>query len=120
MNKNELMGFIRLLAAASLALLAHAALAVEPLAWFSEGRPSVQAQQALALLGDAATHGLDPADYDAERLVQAAGNLARQSPVDLRRPCHVRKPSHGGHDALPRRPSRRPRGPRASCRTGMR
>jgi murein L,D-transpeptidase YcbB/YkuD len=76
------MGILRFLAAASLALLTHAALAVEPLAWFSEGRPSVQAQQALALLGDAATHGLDPADYDAERLVQAAGNLARQSPVD--------------------------------------
>jgi murein L,D-transpeptidase YcbB/YkuD len=76
------MGVIRFLAAASLALLAHAALAAEPLAWFSEGRPSVQAQQAVALLADAATHGLDPADYDAERLAQAAGDLARQSPVD--------------------------------------
>ena len=76
------MGVIRLLAAASLALSAHAALAVEPLTWFSEGRPSAHAQQALALLGDAATHGLDPAEYDAERLAQAAGNLARQSPVD--------------------------------------
>jgi murein L,D-transpeptidase YcbB/YkuD len=71
-----------LIAAASLALLAHAALAGEPLAWFSEGRPGVQAQQALALLADAASHGLDPADYDVERLAQAAGNLARQSPVD--------------------------------------
>jgi murein L,D-transpeptidase YcbB/YkuD len=76
------MGFARLLAAASLALLSHAALAVEPLAWFSEGRPSVQAQQAVALLADAATHGLDPADYDAERLAQAADDLARRSPVD--------------------------------------
>jgi len=76
------MWVVHLLAAASLALMAHAALAIEPLTWFSEGRPSVQAQQALALLGDAATHGLDPADYDAERLAQAAGTLARQSPVD--------------------------------------
>ena len=46
------MGVIRLLAAASLALLAHAALAVEPLAWSTEGRPNVQVQQALALLAD--------------------------------------------------------------------
>jgi len=82
MNKNEFMGVVRLLAAATLALMAHAALAVEPLIWFRDGRPSVESQQALALLGDAATHGLDPADYDVERLAQAAGNLARQSPVD--------------------------------------
>jgi murein L,D-transpeptidase YcbB/YkuD len=82
-NKNVFMRVVRLLAAASLVLLAPAALAAEPLAWFSENRPSVQAQQALALLADAATHGLDPADYDAEQLAQAAGNLARQSPVDF-------------------------------------
>jgi L,D-transpeptidase YcbB len=82
MNNNEFMGVIRLLAAASLALLAHAALAVEPLIWFRDGRPSAEVQQALALLGDAATHGLDPADYDVERLAQAAGRLPRQSPVD--------------------------------------
>jgi len=72
----------RLLAAAILALMGHAVLAVEPLIWSRDGRPSAEAQQALVLLGDAATHGLDPADYDAERLAQAAGNLARQGPVD--------------------------------------
>jgi len=82
MKNNAFMRVVRLLAAASMALMAHAALAVEPLIWFRDGRPSAEAQQALALLGDAATHGLDPADYDAERLAQAAGNLARQSPVD--------------------------------------
>jgi L,D-transpeptidase YcbB len=83
MSKNETMGVVRLLAAASIALLAHAALAVEPLTWLTGGRPSAQAQQALALLGDAATHGLDPADYDVERLAQAAGHLARQGPIDV-------------------------------------
>jgi murein L,D-transpeptidase YcbB/YkuD len=76
------MVFVRLLAAASLALVAHAALAVEPLTWSAEGRPSAHARQALALLSDAATHGLDPADYDAEGLAQAAGRLGRQGAVD--------------------------------------
>jgi murein L,D-transpeptidase YcbB/YkuD len=76
------MTFIRLLAAASLALMVHAALAVEPLAWSAEGRPSDHARQALALLSDAATHGLDPGDYDAEGLAQAAGRLGRQGVAD--------------------------------------
>jgi hypothetical protein len=76
------MTFIRLLAAASLALMVHAALAVEPLAWSAEGRPSAHARQALALLSDAATHGLDPGDYDAEGLAQAAGRLGRQGVAD--------------------------------------
>ncbi len=82
MNNNGAMGVVRSLAAAFLALMAHAAFAVEPLAWSIEGRPSVQAQQALALLGSAGSHGLDPADYDAERLAQAAGRLGRQGLAD--------------------------------------
>jgi murein L,D-transpeptidase YcbB/YkuD len=82
MKKNETMRLPGLLVAVSLALLAPASLAVEPLTWFSAGRPSAQAQQALALLGDAASHGLEPADYDAEPLAQAAARLARQGAID--------------------------------------
>ena len=36
----------------------------------------------LALLADAATHGLDPADYDAERLAPRADDLAREGGGD--------------------------------------
>jgi L,D-transpeptidase YcbB len=76
------MGFFRPLAIASLALVAHVALAAEPITWLAEGRPSVQAQQAVAILADATTHGLDPGDYDADGLAQAARRLERQGAVD--------------------------------------
>ena len=39
--------------------------------WFDAGRPSAQAQQAAELLADAASHGLDPRDYDSAALQQA-------------------------------------------------
>lgn len=42
---------------------AAAAQATEP-AWLEAGRPTALAQQALALLADAPSHGLDPLDYD--------------------------------------------------------
>jgi len=48
-----------------LCLLAGSALAADETVWFDAGRPRVQAQQAVDLLADAASHGLDPRDYDA-------------------------------------------------------
>ena len=56
-----------------------ATLAAEPLPWFDGGRPSVQAQQAIALLADARSHGLDPADYDTLALTQAVDHAGRRA-----------------------------------------
>ena len=49
-------------------------------AWLEpSGRPSVQARQALTLLADAASHGLEPQDYDLTALQQAL-RLADEQP----------------------------------------
>ena len=47
--------------------------------WFDGARPAAVARQAVALLADAASHGLDPADYGAAAL-QAALTAATQGP----------------------------------------
>ena len=66
------MGLKHLIAAALVALLAQApSFAAEPLVWFDGTRPSPQAEQAVRLLQDARSHGLEPAEYDADRLAQA-------------------------------------------------
>ena len=52
-------------------LLLAAGAAAQALPWFDAGRPSAQAQQAVVLLADAASHGLDPRDYDAAALQRA-------------------------------------------------
>ncbi len=48
------------------------------------GRPTVAASQALALLADAPSHGLDPADYEATRLAKWAADLNAEFPGDVR------------------------------------
>src|SRR5574337_345496 len=54
---------------AALVLAAHVgAWAAAPLLWFDGARPTPQAQQAVKLLLQSATHGLDPRDYDARPL----------------------------------------------------
>ena len=58
---------------------ADAADAVMASAWFDGGRPGAQAQQAVALLADAASDGLEPQDYDAAALQRAVA-LAAQGP----------------------------------------
>lgn len=68
---------VRLLAAAFIACLAHAAFAAGTPSWFDGGRPTALAQQALALLADARSHGLDPADYQAQPLAQAFEQATR-------------------------------------------
>ena len=56
---------------------AGAGAAADAPSWFDADRPSAQAQQAVALLADAASHGLDPRDYDAAAL-QLALDRAQQ------------------------------------------
>ncbi|MDQ3059428.1 MAG: L,D-transpeptidase family protein [Pseudomonadota bacterium] len=48
--------------------------------WFEAGRPGAQARQAVELLASAATHGLEPQDYNASALQQAIAKAA-QGPV---------------------------------------
>ncbi|WP_199873512.1 murein L,D-transpeptidase [Ideonella sp. A 288] len=48
-----------------------AAQAQAPLAWFDGARPGAQASAAVALLADAASHGLDPRDYSVAALRRA-------------------------------------------------
>ncbi len=49
--------------------------------WIEAGRPSAQAQQAVALLADAASHGLDPRDYDAAALQHALAQTQQEGPA---------------------------------------
>jgi murein L,D-transpeptidase YcbB/YkuD len=70
------MGWLRLIVLAALCLLS-AASGAESLPWFEGGRPSAQAKRAAALLVDARTHGLDPADYSASELAQAIEHAGR-------------------------------------------
>jgi murein L,D-transpeptidase YcbB/YkuD len=51
-----------------------------PLPWFEGERPGAQALQAVELLSAAASHGLDPRDYDAPALQQTV-LAARSGPV---------------------------------------
>ncbi len=62
-----------------LALLAAPLLAWGQGGWFDGTRPAAAAHQAVALLADAASHGLDPADYGAAAL-QAALEATTQDP----------------------------------------
>ena len=77
---------MRLLSLALFVLTAHAtALGAEPLSWFAGGRPSVQAQQAIELVTDAASHGLDPHDYlernDSYPFFDGLGDLLKTGPT---------------------------------------
>ena len=49
--------------------------------WFEGGRPNEQAQQAVALLGAAASHGLEPQDYHAVALRQAVAAASSATPA---------------------------------------
>ena len=64
-------------ALAGCGLLATAgALHAAPGDWFVDGRPTAAAVEAVALLSDAESHGLDPADYAAASLAAAVQRLA--------------------------------------------
>ena len=56
--------------------------ATESARWFGGGRPSVQALQAVTLLVDAASDGLEPRDYDAPALQRALAAVAADPAPD--------------------------------------
>jgi murein L,D-transpeptidase YcbB/YkuD len=65
-----------------LCLIVGRALAADALPWFDGGRPGAQAQQAVELLSDAASHGLEPSDYDSAALQQAFSRAQQGLPPD--------------------------------------
>jgi len=70
--------FIRA-AAILLWLCCGSSMAAEGLLWFDGERPAPQARQAVELLAAAATHGLEPQDYNASALGQAVTDAAQGS-----------------------------------------
>ena len=52
-----------------------------PLDWLPGGRPGALARQAVALLADAASQGLDPKDYQSQALGQAVAQAAQGQPL---------------------------------------
>jgi hypothetical protein len=65
--------------AITLCLFSSSAMAIAGALWFSEGRPTPQAHQAIALLVDAASHGLATQDNNAAALQQAITQAAQGS-----------------------------------------
>ncbi|MEP6588997.1 MAG: peptidoglycan-binding protein, partial [Polaromonas sp.] len=68
-------------AAALMGCLGGAMAADGPL-WFEGGRPDAQARQAVELLAAAASHGLEPQDYNARALMQAVTRAAQGLPPE--------------------------------------
>ncbi|HYN59482.1 MAG TPA: L,D-transpeptidase family protein [Rubrivivax sp.] len=64
------------------ALCSGAAHAADALAWFDGDRPGVQARQAVDLLMNASSHGLEPGDYAAATLQQAVALALQGAPTD--------------------------------------
>ena len=69
------------MAGLALCLCTSNATAADALRWFENARPSPQAHQAVELLTTAASHGLEPQDYDAAALLQAIAVAARDPPA---------------------------------------
>jgi murein L,D-transpeptidase YcbB/YkuD len=64
-------------AAITLSVFSSSAMAAEGALWFADARPAPQAHQAIALLADAASQGLEPQDYNASALQQAIDQAAQ-------------------------------------------
>ena len=58
------------------------ALALDAAPWFDGGRPSAAALAVVDLLRDAASHGLDPRDYDAASVAQVLARAAQGQVLD--------------------------------------
>lgn len=65
------------LGCAAISLSCGSAMAADGLLWFSGGRPDPQARQAVELLAAAATHGLEPQDYNAKELLQSVNQASQ-------------------------------------------
>jgi len=66
----------------ALALCGGGAMAAGDLRWFDGDLPGVQARQAVALLTAAASHGLEPQDYDAAALDRAVAQATQGAAAD--------------------------------------
>jgi murein L,D-transpeptidase YcbB/YkuD len=69
-------------AAIALWLCCGSSMAADGPLWFDGGRPGPQARQAVELLTAAATHGLEPQDYNASALRQAVTEAAQGPPPE--------------------------------------
>ena len=69
-------------AALALVLYCSNSMAADGLLWFDGGRLGAQARQAVELLSAAATHGLEPQDYNASALRQAVMNAMQAAPPE--------------------------------------
>ncbi|OGA96491.1 MAG: peptidase, partial [Burkholderiales bacterium RIFCSPHIGHO2_12_FULL_61_11] len=76
-------------AAVALWLCWGSSMAADGLLWFDGGRPGPQARQAVELLATAATHGLEPQDYNASALLQAVMDAAQGSPPESATIAHL-------------------------------
>ncbi|MGE5946230.1 MAG: L,D-transpeptidase family protein [Betaproteobacteria bacterium] len=79
---------LRQLALCSCLALAATASRAGELLWFADGQPRAASYQAVSILAAAAAEGLDPSDYDADRLRGALGkpgSLPAGAPDDLDR-----------------------------------
>lgn len=68
-------------AAAASASPAAAPATPPALTWFQDGQPTAQAREALGLLAEAHTHGLDPADYGGAALADAVTRAGQGAPL---------------------------------------
>ena len=68
----------------ALLVLVGAAQAASAAAFIEAGRPTRVAQQAVAVLADASADGLQPQDYDSQRLTQAVLNATQGPALDAR------------------------------------
>ena len=72
----------RFLGCTAITLCCGSAMAADGLLWFNGGRPDSQARQAVELLAAAATHGLEPQDYNAKDLLQSITQATQGSPLE--------------------------------------
>ncbi|MDB5779804.1 MAG: Peptidoglycan-binding domain 1 protein [Polaromonas sp.] len=72
-------------AAFALWLCCGTAMAAQGARWFDGDRPGAQAQAAVAVLADAASHGLAPQDYSADALARAVAGAAQGPSLDAAR-----------------------------------
>ncbi|MEO5658751.1 MAG: L,D-transpeptidase family protein [Polaromonas sp.] len=80
-RKNSIFRFLGA-TAISLGLCCGSVMAADGQLWFSGGRPVPQAGQAVAILAAAATHGLQPQDYNASELLKFISKASQGAAPD--------------------------------------
>ncbi|MBG6074584.1 murein L,D-transpeptidase YcbB/YkuD [Polaromonas sp. CG_9.11] len=82
MNMTDRLSSMLCRTALMLWLCSGASMAAQGVHWFDGDRPGVQAHEAVAVLADAASHGLAPQDYSAGALGRAIARAEPGSPPD--------------------------------------